>query len=453
MHGANKTQFNISITCTGWSIVFGSVDPFTAGPDGGHASVNPLGQQGLATNYDAKVSNDCNQFEIPNLQMKLQRFGGLLTGLFSTEANETYILAQNGTSVTVRIARADCNSDIWRGSVGPGAGQVSLMLSDKSNLTGTVDVDGSMVTWSNGSKWRRKEHQYLPPLVPTNVSPQDGKGNWSAPNEKIKRVTVVFMTHLDIGYVDTMPNVVNRYFDTQFRDAITTSKYFREEGGEINYVWTTHAWLISMYLDCPTGLGFHCPNATELLWFKDALSRGELTWHAGIHNMQPEYMSEQLFRDSVQIVHDLDDAFHRPRKITLSQRDVPGMTRGVVPLLKSKGCKAITVGVDGENPNVPPIFRWRDVDTNTEIIGMSGPSYAPPPIAIDGFDHALMFSVRSDNSGPQPADEVRQAFAEARYLFPNAVTTAGAYDDFVNDVVGNKTVHENLEVITSEIGE
>ena len=59
----------------------------------------------------------------------------------------------------------------------------------------------------------------------------------------------------------------------------------------------------------------------------------------------------------------LDDIFKLPHKTTLSQRDVPGMTRGVVPLLQKRGVNGITVGVNGGvcPAQVPMLFRWQTI--------------------------------------------------------------------------------------------
>lgn len=64
-------------------------------------------------------------------------------------------------------------------------------------------------------------------------------------------------------------------------------------------------------------------------------------------NMQAEFMTAGVFSAGVELGHHLDDAFGLPRKAVLSQRDVPGMTRGVVPLLNAANVTGVTVGVNG----------------------------------------------------------------------------------------------------------
>ena len=44
-----------------------------------------------------------------------------------------------------------------------------------------------------------------------------------------------------------------------------------------------------------------------------------------------------------------DDYYGLARKITYSQRDVPGLTRGAIPVLAKAGVKGVSVG---ENPSV-----------------------------------------------------------------------------------------------------
>eukprot|EP01047_Picozoa_sp_COSAG01_P064227 COSAG01_NODE_8462_length_2777_cov_3.963032_3_plen_74_part_00 len=63
------------------------------------------------------------------------------------------------------------------------------------------------------------------------------------------------------------------------------------------------------------------------------------------------------------------------RRITYSQRDVPGLTRGAIPLLAQAGVKGVTVGENGACApvNVPNIFLWRDNATSTEVIALFHP--------------------------------------------------------------------------------
>ena len=69
-------------------------------------------------------------------------------------------------------------------------------------------------------------------------------------------------------------------------------------------------------------------------------------------------------------------------KVTLSQRDVPGMTRSVLPILSTAGVQAISVGVNGASmpPNVPRVFMWRDPVSNVTVPSMWHPHGCVPPL-------------------------------------------------------------------------
>ncbi|CAG2232231.1 unnamed protein product [Mytilus edulis] len=204
--------------------------------------------------------------------------------------------------------------------------------------------------------------------------------------EDVKKVHIIFMNHLDVGYDGLLPeelgfinNVLNKYFVEYFPRAIILSEQLRMLGYYERFIYTTHPWLVSLYLNCPpnlilSGIKLKCPNATELSSFVNAVKQGDITWHAGPMNMQFEVMDVELARFGIKLSKDLDDKMNIVRKFrTLSQRDVPAMTQGIVPILEEEGVAAISVGVNTVTapPAVPPIFRWKF--QNSSVIGIWHP--------------------------------------------------------------------------------
>ncbi len=61
----------------------------------------------------------------------------------------------------------------------------------------------------------------------------------------------------------------------------------------------------------------------------------------------------------MRLCHNLDDQFDKPHTAFMSQRDVPGMTRAVIPLLTALGVKAVSVGANSfsASAEVPAIYR------------------------------------------------------------------------------------------------
>jgi len=60
-------------------------------------------------------------------------------------------------------------------------------------------------------------------------------------------------------------------------------------------------------------------------------------------------MSGETILAAVALTHALDAQFGLKRRTVLSQRDVPGVPRPVIPVLKHAGLRAISVGVGAQN--------------------------------------------------------------------------------------------------------
>ena len=111
--------------------------------------------------------------------------------------------------------------------------------------------------------------------------------------------------------------------------------------------FTMQAWYISMYMHCPAGLGLQCPTDAEKAALRGAIAAGDVTWHAFPHNAELEAGSASVIRAALKMTHALDAEFGLPPKAVLSQRDVPGLTRAMIPILKQHGVEAVSVGVNG----------------------------------------------------------------------------------------------------------
>jgi hypothetical protein len=59
-------------------------------------------------------------------------------------------------------------------------------------------------------------------------------------------------------------------------------------------------------------------------------------YHAFPFNSELELYSQTFLREGIQMTHELDSMLGLAPKATLSQRDVPGTTRSIIPILKSQ---------------------------------------------------------------------------------------------------------------------
>lgn len=98
-------------------------------------------------------------------------------------------------------------------------------------------------------------------------------------------------------------------------------------------------------------------------------------WQAMPFNSQLELLDVDLLDFSIKLTHALDKRYGKAPTVTMSQRDVPGTTRSIIPTLVDNGVQAITVGVNTYSmpPAVPSAFVWHHPPTNQSVLGMWHP--------------------------------------------------------------------------------
>jgi hypothetical protein len=373
---------------------------------------------------------------------------------------------------------------------------VSLQTDTGHSLSGQVDGNCSRIPWGTGPAWCR---------VGSGDCGRSPDPGGAADPESISKVHVVSMCHLDVGFTDTVAGVVNKYWHLYFPMAANTSSYLNTAGKPPQYVFTTHAWLLDMFFDCPSGgflpvtgtkwpldLAPHtpcdqfglgaaacevgCPSDQLKATVTAAIRAGGITWHAFPSNNEPESGDASLLLGGVDAVHRLDDKFGLPHKVVMSQRDVPGVTRGIVPLLRTRGVVAFSEGANGAftSPQLPLLFNWTDSASGDSILYLNHPKgygqddsegeavtathsgrrrlLSPTDaVSLAGFDEALIFAFRGDNGGPQSVQQARANIAAAQMLFPNAEIVGSSLDAFVLGLLKHGT--SALPIVRSEVGD
>ncbi|CAF4439447.1 unnamed protein product, partial [Rotaria sp. Silwood2] len=65
----------------------------------------------------------------------------------------------------------------------------------------------------------------------------------------IKKVHVVSMTHLDVGFTNFAANVCSLYFNNHLPNAARLAQELRDRGGEERFIFTTHPWILLEFFD------------------------------------------------------------------------------------------------------------------------------------------------------------------------------------------------------------
>jgi hypothetical protein len=259
---------------------------------------------------------------------------------------------------------------------------------------------------------------------------------------RIATVHVVFKTHLDIGFTDLARNVRASYFERFIPAAVALARQVRESGGPQRFIWTTGSWVLYEYLE------WACPSNRRLL--ERAIADGDIVWHALPCTTHSEFLGRDLFRFGLSLSQQLDRRFGR-KTIAAKMTDVPGHTRAIVPLLAEAGVRFLHIGVNPAcaPPQVPPVFRWRDQASGSEVMVMYHTNYGLET-TVPGLPDAICFEHTGDNNGPPLLGNVLAGLHRLEKRFPGAAVHGSTLDAFARRLL---TIRANLPVVTGEIGD
>lgn len=252
-------------------------------------------------------------------------------------------------------------------------------------------------------------------------------------NEKIKKVFVIFKTHLDVGFTQYAKNVVDNYLEKYIPNAIEVGYELKDS--QTPFVWTLGSWLVNLALK----------KGNKKL--EQAIEDGIISWHGLPFTTHTELMSEKLFEYGLSIAKNLDKKF-KTTTYSAKMTDVPGHTMGMIPHLENAGIKFLHLGVNpaAPVPKLPAIFRWKC--GNSSVIVMYQGDYGEDAVFDDT---AVVFAHTGDNCGPQSAESVVKVYEKLREKYPNAVEfKAATMNDFADIVIKNA---ENIPVVEKEIGD
>ena len=266
-----------------------------------------------------------------------------------------------------------------------------------------------------------------------------GSGSASQP---VATVHVIFKTHLDIGFTDFARNVVEQYHTRFIPQALATAQALRDRGGAERLIWTTGSWLISEHL------AQAAPDARRRM--EAAIAAGDIAWHALPFTTHTELMDQSLFEYGLSLSAGLDRRFGR-QTIAAKMTDVPGHTRGIVPLLAAAGITFLHIGVNpgSEAPDVPPVFVWQDPGGAEVVVMYHRGSYGSLML-VPGLADAIYFDHTNDNHGPPSPEQVIGTFQHLRAQFPTAQVVASTLDAFARKLLHVKS---SLPIVREEIGD
>ncbi len=237
-----------------------------------------------------------------------------------------------------------------------------------------------------------------------------------------RTIHLIFKTHLDIGFTGLAETVRRRYHERFIPQALDTGEHFLAENrARKMFVWTTGAWLVWDHLNTQP--------KRKVRRLEQAIASGLIRWHALPFTTHSELMSRALFRAGLSFSQELDRRFGLTTTAA-KMTDVPGHTRGIVPLLAEAGVRFLHIGVNSASPppDVPEVFRWR-APHGEEVVVVYQRSYGAT-CSPAGLPAGLSFAHTSDNIGPQSVSQAVACHRDVHNANPDARVEASTLDAF-----------------------
>ena len=260
-------------------------------------------------------------------------------------------------------------------------------------------------------------------------------------NQSIKKVYLLFKTHLDVGFTNLAARVIQIYMDDFIPGAISLAETMRQNNPDNRFVWTTGSWLIYQFLEKAD------PSMRKRM--EKAIESGDIVWHGLPFTLHSELVDPSLYDLGIQLSVTLDNRFGK-KTIAAKMTDVPGHSRGVVPILSKNGIEFLHIGVNPASmpPDVPPLFVWHAPD-GSEIVVMYQKEYGSQ-MTLPGTQTVVAICFTNDNHGPHKPEEIVKIYDDLRRQFPDAVIEASSLNAIATEI---SSIRKQLPVVNQELGD
>ena len=255
----------------------------------------------------------------------------------------------------------------------------------------------------------------------------------------MKKLFVIYKSHLDAGFTDFSKNVVDTYLTNYIPTAIHNAVLLNQDGKK-RFAWLTGSWILNEYLNSVSG--------DALAEAEYAIREDYISWHAMPFSVHSELLTTELLEYGLSISRKLDEKYGKST-VGAKQTDVPGVTKAMIRPLAEAGVSLMHFGVNPASamPDTPPIFRWRN-DSGQELIVIYNEDYGVfTPISDEC---ALMFCFAGDNHAPMSAEQIAAKFAEIEEKFPDYEVVAANLNHVAREA---EQVRESYPVVEGEIGD
>ena len=251
------------------------------------------------------------------------------------------------------------------------------------------------------------------------------------PPVKVTDVWVAFKTHFDIGYTDSVENVLTKFRVTMMDAALKNFETDRNQPPEKRFSWTVPGWPLKHILG-----PLQDPARKQRI--ETAIREGSLVMEALPFSLHTETEDLEDLVRGLGFTSQLARQYDKPLPIAAKMTDVPSHSWVMPTLLANAGVKFLQIGCNGNSGHlrVPGLFWWEGPDGSRILCNYTFEygSGLVPPKKWPAKNYLAMI-MTGDNHGPPSATEVESIRNQAAKSLPGVRVHIGTLDDFARALV------------------
>ena len=283
----------------------------------------------------------------------------------------------------------------------------------------------------------------FPSSKPTHA--QQGEKSTHSKNSSVENVILVYKTHFDIGYSETVQQVVHDYRTSMADRVLDAIDKNRCQPKDKQFVWTLSGWPMKQML-----WEGQAPERKKKI--EQAIADGYLVVHAFPFTMHTETSELEDMVRGLNISSTLARMFGHPLSISAKMSDVPGQSWFIPTLFTHAGIKFYHMGgpVVNRTLGLPPFFWWEGPD-GSRLLTLYNNGYGSDPIPPANWPYKtwVYIHMTGDNQGTPDPETVAKDLEFYKSRGINA--KIGNMDDFAEMIL--KEDLSKLPVVRSDIGD
>lgn len=261
----------------------------------------------------------------------------------------------------------------------------------------------------------------------------------------VKDVVIVYKTHFDIGYSETVQQVVHDYRTSMVDRVLEAIDKNRNQPKDKQFVWTISGWPMKQIL-----WEGQEPGRREKI--EQAIRDGNLAIHAFPFTMHSETSDPEDLVRGLSVSSTLARKYGQPLSTSAKMSDVPGHSWIIPTLFTHAGIKFYHMGgpVVNMELGLPPFFWWEGPD-GSRLLTLYNNGYGSDKLPPANWPYKtwLFINMTGDNQGPPDPETVAKDLEFYKTRGINAAV--GKMDDFAEMIL--KEDLSKLPVVRSDISD